>query len=66
MTKLRYEPSAEPSDGLSILFRVRDALREAGLEDHLRDFLDRIAGCRTYEELLRLADEYAQPDPGTN
>jgi hypothetical protein len=63
MTKLRYEPSADFSDGLSILFRVRDALREAGLDAHLHDFLDRVAGCRTYEELLRLADEYAQPEP---
>ena len=65
MTKLRYEPSADPSDGLSALFRVRDALREAGLDAHLRDFLDRIGGCRTYEELLRLADEYAGLAPGT-
>ncbi len=43
---------------LSLLFRVRDALRAAGRDAELEEFLSRSAHCRNREDLKRLADEY--------
>jgi hypothetical protein len=62
MAKLRDLLTHEPPESLSVLFRFRDALCEAGLDDQLEDFLDRADGCGTYDELLRLALEYAETD----
>jgi len=63
MAKLR-DLLTEAPESLSVLFRFRDALCEAGLDDQLQDFLDRADGCGTYDELLCLALEYAENDIG--
>lgn len=52
--------------GLSIPYRVRDALYRAGLYDVANRFLRRAAYCRSREQLLRLAAEYVTiEDPGS-
>ena len=46
----------------SILFRVRDTLRETGLDDQAEEFLKRAVVCRSHSELVRLAKEYVELD----
>ncbi len=46
----------------SILFRVRDTLTEAGLEDQVDEFLRRAVACRSCDEMVQLAMEYVELD----
>lgn len=46
-----------PSE-FSMLYRVRDALKEAGLDAHADEFLDRAMRCGSYQDLITLAHEY--------
>lgn len=42
----------------SMLYRIRDALKDAGLDDRADDFLERAQLCRSWTDLLTLAREY--------
>jgi hypothetical protein len=46
----------------SLLFSVRDTLRESGLEDQLEEFLERAVACRSWADMMRLAREYVELD----
>jgi hypothetical protein len=46
-----------PSE-FSMLYRVRDALKDAGLDSRADEFLDRAMRCGTYQDLIELAREY--------
>ena len=46
----------------SILFCVRDTLREANLQDQLDEFLERAVVCRSWADMMRLAREYVELD----
>jgi hypothetical protein len=41
-----------------MLYRIRDALKDAGLDDRADDFLERAQLCRSWTDLLTLAREY--------
>jgi len=40
--------------------RVRDALRKAGQHERAKEFMDKLKGCRSYDEALRLMLEYVE------
>lgn len=44
----------------SILFRVGDTLRAAGLDDNLNEFLARAVTCCSCGEMIQLAKEYVE------
>lgn len=46
----------------SIPFRVRDTLREAGLDAKVDEFLKLAIACRSRAEIVRLAMEYVELD----
>ena len=46
----------------SILFRVRDTLREGGLDGQVEEFLKRAVVCRSRSEMVQLATEYVELD----
>ena len=51
-----------PVFNLSIPFRVRDALQDAGRDDLLAEFYDRAEQCRSGEELAQVARDYLATD----
>jgi hypothetical protein len=46
----------------SMIYRIRDALRDAGLDDRAEEFLERAQRCGSCTELLTLAREYVTVD----
>lgn len=46
----------------SMLYRVRDALVEAGQDERADEFLTRAMRCASYQDLLALAREYVAMD----
>ena len=59
-TKPACQLTGTDGNALSIIGRVRQALREAGQADRAHEFTDRAFRAGSYDEVLRLCFEYVE------